>query len=174
MADNSNGPEWLDYFMKRPFQAIALIVATGMFFITLRHFLDDVGLIQTRHISIQDVPDIMKYITDSLLMAIATVIIFFVVGVFYTAERGVFGPYMAWITIGVGLVLLIIAAIEPEPSVKLIFSNAGWIAFSAGFGFFAGVNVEKMRRPKTDPNGAPPRDATPLATGTDRANRSER
>ena len=146
MPDAANTPEWLRYFIKRPFQAVLVVTATVLFFVALKMFLNDVEQIEKSHISIQDGQAVIKYVTDSLLVIIPTAIIFFFVGVLYTVEHGVFGTYMAWVVIAVGLILLMVAAVESDVGVKLIFSNAGWVAFSAGFGFFAGVHIEKLRR----------------------------
>ena len=151
MVYSAYTPEWLRYFIKRPMQGLLLATATFLFFVALIMFLDDVREIKESHISIEDGASIIKYTTNSLLVIVLTAVIFFFVGVLYTVEHGVFGPYIAWVVIAVGLILLMIASIEKDVEAKLIFSNAGWVAFSAGFGFFAGVNIEKLRNsPKQD------------------------
>jgi hypothetical protein len=150
MTEQAETPEWLRYFIKRPMQGLLLVTATVLFFVALVMFLDDVREIQKSHVSIEDSTNIIKYITDSVMVIVPTAIIFFFVGVLYTLEHGVFGPYIAWVTVAVGLILLMIAVVEKDPGVRLVFSNAGWVAFSAGFGFFAGVHVEKIRRSEPD------------------------
>jgi hypothetical protein len=164
MTDRAETPEWLRYFTKRPMQALLLVIATFLLFVAIFTFLKDVREIQESHISIEDGKNIIKYTSDSLLVIVPTAIIFFFVGVLHSIEHGLFGPYIAWVVIAVGLILLMIAAVEQDPGIRLIFSNAGWVAFSAGFGFFAGVTVERIHN-KEDETTA--EDADPPSTRTD-------
>ncbi|TAL03294.1 MAG: hypothetical protein EPO08_04440 [Rhodospirillaceae bacterium] len=159
MTDPADTPEWLRYFIKRPIQGLFAVTASILLFVALIMFVNDVREIQESHISIEDGGAIIRCISNALLMIGPTAIIFFFVGLFYARDHGGGGPYLAGSLIIVGLVLLMIAAGESDPGVKTIFSNAGFMAFSAGFGFFAGVQFEKVRRPDYESDDALPPDS---------------